>query len=312
MSTAQWRQVLERLAAIGIPHVIFTGGEPTLVDDLPVLVRFAAGLGLVTGLNSNGRRLADRELVAKLRTAGLDHVQITLESHHRDVHNSMTGADCFDDTLSGIRSSLAIGLHTITNTTLTRQNIAQAGHLVEYLHGLGLHTFAMNGIIHAGGGRNAPDAVPPEELAPVLADVRDRAVRLGMRFLWYTPTEYCRLSPLELELGPRRCNAGEYSICIEPNGDVLPCQSYYVAAGNILRDPWQRIWQSELFVGFRRRTSDPRGSGLPEQCWGCPDLSLCGGGCRLERMKDESVGRVERSAGPPSVLLAVGKANAEG
>ncbi|MCB0241561.1 MAG: SPASM domain-containing protein, partial [Anaerolineae bacterium] len=71
----------------------------------------------------------------------------------------------------------------------------------------------------------------------LLIRVRDRAEELGMRFLWYTPTEYCRMSPVELELGAKRCNAGEYSLCIEPNGDVLPCQSYYVAAGNILRDP---------------------------------------------------------------------------
>jgi radical SAM protein with 4Fe4S-binding SPASM domain len=76
-------------------------------------------------------------------------------------------------------------------------------------------------------------------------------------------------------------------MCIEPNGDVLPCQSYYVAAGNILHDPWRRIWESELFRGFRERVRDPRSCGLPEHCWQCPDLSICGGGCRLERMKDE-------------------------
>ena len=145
----------------------------------------------------------------------------------------------------------------------------------------GSHTFAMNGMIHAGSGRANRDAVPAEALAPVLADVRDRARSLGMRFLWYTPTEYCRLSPVEWELGPRRCNAGEYSICIEPNGDVLPCQSYYTPAGNILRDPWERIWQSELFRGFRRRVADPQRSGLPERCWSCPDLPLCAGGCKL-------------------------------
>ena len=70
---------------------------------------------------------------------------------------------------------------------------------------------------------------------------------------------------------------------MEPNGDVLPCQSYYVAAGNILRDPWQEIWQGELFRSFRDREEDPRWAGLPEKCWECPDLPLCGGGCRIER-----------------------------
>lgn len=120
-------------------------------------------------------------------------------------------------------------------------------------------------------------------MPPILIRIRDQAADLGMRFLWYTPTEYCRMSPVELELGAKRCNAAEYSICVEPNGDVLPCQSYYAAAGNILTDPWSSIWQGALFRSFRDRNADPRGTGLPEKCWSCPDLPLCGGGCRLER-----------------------------
>jgi radical SAM protein with 4Fe4S-binding SPASM domain len=100
---------------------------------------------------------------------------------------------------------------------------------------------------------------------------------------------YCRLSPVELEIGAKRCNAGEYSMCVEPNGDVLPCQSYYVAAGNLLKDPWESIWDSELFLGFRDRELDPAASGLPEMCWECPDLPLCGGGCRIEREAQQGV-----------------------
>jgi radical SAM protein with 4Fe4S-binding SPASM domain len=103
-----------------------------------------------------------------------------------------------------------------------------------------------------------------------------------MRFLWYTPTEYCRMSPVELEIGAKRCNAGEYSICIEPNGDVLPCQSYYLSVGNILRDPWETIWNSGLFRSFRDRGDEPQAAGLPDKCWTCPQLSICGGGCRIE------------------------------
>ena len=78
-------------------------------------------------------------------------------------------------------------------------------------------------------------------------------------------------------------------MCVEPNGDVLPCQSYYVAAGNLLRDSWQSIWNSELFLGFRDRELDPAGAGLPEMCWHCPDLPLCGGGCRIEREAQEGI-----------------------
>ena len=280
---ADWRRVLEKLARVGVPHVIFTGGEPTLVEGLPELIRHAVRLGLVTGLNTNGRRLSDRAFAESLGRAGLDHVQVTLESCLPEVHNAMTGAASFAQTVGGIENSLAAGLHTITNSTLTRRNVDHAELIVEFLHSLGLRTFAMNGMIYSGGGRTTPDAVAEEDLAPVLIAVRDRAAELGMRFLWYTPTAYCRLSPVELQLGPRRCNAAEYSICIEPGGDVLPCQSYYTPAGNILRDRWETIWTGRLFKSFRDRVADPRRCGLPEPCWECADLPLCAGGCRIER-----------------------------
>jgi radical SAM protein with 4Fe4S-binding SPASM domain len=291
LSVQKWKDVLRKLADIGVPHVIFTGGEPTLFPGLCDLIRRAEHLGLITGLNTNGRRLADRAFVDSLVHAGLSHVQITLESYRLDVHNAMTVADSFDETCRGITNAITAGLHVITNTTLTRQNVDHALETVDFINRLGINTFAMNGMIFSGRGLHNNDAVAVEKLTSVLAAVRDRAKALGMRFLWYTPTDYCRLSPMELELGPRRCNAGEYSMCIEPNGDVLPCQSYYVVAGNILRDPWQRIWESDLFRSFRDRVRDPQACGLPEHCWQCPDLPLCGGGCRLERAaRDEGQG----------------------
>jgi radical SAM protein with 4Fe4S-binding SPASM domain len=275
--------VLERLAAIGVPHVVFTGGEPTLAPGLPDLILHAESLGLVTGLNTNGRRLSNRRFAQSLADAGLSHVQITLGSCRPPVHDAITGARSFQETVQGIRNALAAGLHTITNTTLTRRNAEEAERLVDFLHDLGLRTFAVNGMIYSGGGRTCEDAIPEDHLGPLLVQLRDRAAERRMRMLWYTPTAYCRFSPVELGLDPRRCNAGEFSIAIEPNGDVLPCQSYYESVGNLLDDPWEVIWNSPLFRSFRQRTEDPQGCGLPAECWECLDLELCGGGCRIER-----------------------------
>ena len=280
----EWFRVLDKLAEIGVPHIILTGGEPTLHPDLPAIIRYADELGLVVGMNSNGRRLAHVPTMTAIAGAGLNHVQITLETFDADVHDAMVGAPgAFAQTVRGIENALASGIHTITNTTLMRRNQHQAVTIVDFLHNLGLRTFAMNGMIYAGGGFDDPDAIPAAEMAATLVAVRDRAEELEMNFLWYTVTDYCQLSPLELDLSPKRCNAAEYSICIEPNGDVLPCQSYYVAGGNILDDPWDDIWNSALFRSFRDREENPQAAGLPEMCWDCPDLEMCGGGCRLER-----------------------------
>jgi radical SAM protein with 4Fe4S-binding SPASM domain len=289
LSLADWQRVIDRLHAVGVPHLILTGGEATLNPDLLEIIRYANGLGHVVGMNTNGRRLSHQPYVDELVAAGLNHVQITLGSSRPDIHDAVMNARSFHQTVRGIQNAVASDLHAITNTTLMRRNMDHVEEIINFLYDLGIRTFAMNGMIYSGGGFADPNAIAEEEMPPLLVRVRDHAAEKGMKFLWYTPTEYCRMSPVELEIGAKRCNAGEYSICIEPNGDVLPCQSFYVAAGNILRDEWTTIWRSELFRSFRDREDDPVWAGLPEKCWQCPDLPLCGGGCRIEREARDGV-----------------------
>lgn len=284
-----WKKVLDRVAALGVPHVILTGGEATLHPDLPEIIQYTDQLGMIVGLNTNGRHLAHQPYMEKLARAGLNHVQVTLASHIEEAHDAIMGTKAYHQTVRGIENAVESDVHVITNTTLMRSNMEHVDEIIDFLHELGIRTFAMNGLIYSGGGFETPNAIPEREMPPLLVRVREHAAQKGMRFLWYTPTEYCRMSPVELEIGAKRCNAGEYSLCIEPNGDVLPCQSYYVSAGNILSDPWEDIWLGDLFRSFREREDDPRMAGLPEKCWQCPDLPLCGGGCRIEREAREGV-----------------------
>lgn len=284
MSTHEWKSAVDRLADVGVPHLIFTGGEPTLHKGLAEIISHAHSLGLICGINTNARRLSNPVFLRELVESGLDHVQVTLHSHNAAVHDKMAGTAAFAETLAGLKAALKLrsSLHVITNTTLTRANAMEAEKTVRFLHSLGLRNFAMNAMIHSGGGKESSDVLPNNLLAALLVQVREVAAKLAMRFLWYTVSRYCELSPMELDIGPKRCNAAEYSICIEPNGDVLPCQSYYSPAGNILGDSWQSIWESDLFQSFRGRETNPVAGCLPDKCVGCPDLSVCGGGCRLE------------------------------
>ena len=303
-----WMRVIDTLNGKGVPHLIFTGGEPTLNPDLLELIQYADALGHVVGMNTNGRSLSHLPFVEQLAQAGLNHVQVTLGSSRPDVHDAVMNARSFHQTVRGIENAVASRIHTITNTTLMRRNMDHVEEIIDFLYDLGIRTFAMNGMIYSGGGFADPNAIPEDDMPALLVRVRDHAADKGMKFLWYTPTEYCRMSPVELEIGAKRCNAGEYSICIEPNGDVLPCQSFYVAAGNILRDDWSQIWRSELFRSFRDREDDPVWAGLPEKCWECPDLPLCGGGCRIEREARDG----NRVAGTESVACgtcSTGKGN---
>jgi len=86
LSTAEWVAVFGRLWAAGVPQVVFTGGEPTLRDDLVELVGQADEF--VTGLVTNGTKLA--ALARPLREASLDYVQVTIESYDPKIHDAIT------------------------------------------------------------------------------------------------------------------------------------------------------------------------------------------------------------------------------
>jgi radical SAM protein with 4Fe4S-binding SPASM domain len=275
LTTEDWKCILDKLWQLGIPHIIFTGGEPTLRNDLPELIAYAEGNGQITGLNTNARRMSDPGFVKRLVDAGLDHVQVTVESADADIHNEMVNAHAFEQTISGLKNALQTRLFVMTNTTMLRTNVASIPATLDFLAELGVPTVGLNALIHAGQGATVGTGLPERELAPLLEIARAKTEQNGQRLIWYTPTEYCGFDPMSLDLGVKGCTAALYNMCVEPNGAVLPCQSYYHPLGNILTDHWDAIWNHDLAVNLRERRN------LPQKCDGCALLSECGGGCPL-------------------------------
>lgn len=276
LSTDEWKRVLDRLWDVHIPHIIFTGGEPTLRSDLPELIAYAEGLGQITGLNTNGRRLQDSRYLESLIQAGLDHVQITLESHDAEIHDKMvnrTGA--WRQTTAGIRNALDSRLYVMTNTTMLRDNASSLSETLDFLAEIGVPTVGLNALIYSGRGREVGSGLAEGELPPLLEIARRKTEDNGQRLIWYSPTEYCHFDPVLLDLGIKGCTAALYNMCIEPDGKVLPCQSTYKPVGDIRIDEWKDIWEHPLCIRFRTRAY------APAKCRDCGLFSECGGGCPL-------------------------------
>ncbi|MEI7846444.1 MAG: radical SAM protein, partial [Chloroflexota bacterium] len=276
LSTEQWKKVLDIIWSLGIPHVVFTGGEPTLREDLPELIAHAEKNGQITGLNTNGRRMSDPAYVKKLVDAGLDHVQITLESNDENIHNAMVNAKAYEQTVAGIKNALSSSLFVMTNTTMLQNNIESIPATLDFLAAIGVPTIGLNALIHSGHGSTVGTGVPDQVLSPLLQIARNKTELRGQRLIWYTPTQYCGFDPQSLELGVKGCTAALYNMCVEPNGDVLPCQSYYSTVGNLLLQDWEDIWNHPLSVNLRERRN------TPSKCLGCELLIECGGGCPLQ------------------------------
>lgn len=283
LDTSQWIEALDRLWDIGIPHVVFTGGEPTLRPDLLQLIAHAEHNGQITGLNTNGRQLKDPIFVAALCAAGLDHVQITLESHDSQIHDRMVGNQgAWEETVAGIRNALASPLFVMTNTTMLKDNQQTLSATLAFLAKLGVPTVGLNALIYSGSGLKVGSGLPESSLPALLEMARDKTSENQQRLIWYTPTQYCHFDPIQLGLGVKGCTAALYNMCVEPDGSVIPCQSYYHSLGSLLRDPWENIWEHELAVRLRERQD------VPSACTACDLLQECGGGCPLARQVCET------------------------
>jgi radical SAM protein with 4Fe4S-binding SPASM domain len=275
LAVEQWTAVIDKLWDIGVPHIVFTGGEPTLYPDLVRLVARSEEHGQVTGLISNGRGLDRPGFLHELVRVGLDHVQITVLSADPETHDRLVGsAGAFDETISGVKAALKEDMYVSTNTTIMRSTLAGIEDTMRYLVGIGVRNIAFNSIIRSGKGTEA-EGVSYEELASVLSRVKAIASETGINLIWYSPTPYCELNPINLGLGIKQCTACSLNMAIEPDGTVLPCQSYYEPLGNILSDPWDSIWNNRLCKDIRERKY------VGEECPDCNLLQVCGGGCPL-------------------------------
>ena len=219
MDTAEWCTVMDKAWAAGIPHLIFTGGEPTLRDDLPQLIAHAEKNGQVTGLLSDGLRLAESDYLNTLLQTGLDHLMLML---HPEDPNSW----------QALEKVLAADLFVVVHITLTLQNVMDTPDLLERVAKMGAKALSLSSA--------------DTSLHARLTELRDRAAELGLSLVWDLPVPYSSFNPVTLETQEETPpqGAGRAWLYVEPDGDVLPTQGAPRVLGNLLKDPFSETYSN--------------------------------------------------------------------
>jgi radical SAM protein with 4Fe4S-binding SPASM domain len=260
------------------PSVSFTGGEPTLRPGLPRLVRHAKALGLKVNLISNGQHLDERR-TGDLAEAGLDSAQLSLEGPDAEIHDAQVQRPgAFERLWEAVERLRAHGVRVHTNTTITRRNLAHSAAIVDLVADRGLTRLTMNLVIPCGtAGVDPGVGVPYSEIGGHVLRLRDRAEARGVELVWYSPLPLCLFNTVAHGLGNRGCAAADGLLHVSPAGDVLPCSSFShgESLGNLLREPFEVIWQSRAARFFRAKEMMPPG------CRGCPEAPVCQGACVL-------------------------------
>lgn len=218
LTTEEWRQILDKAWQAGIPHVTFTGGEPTLREDLPELIAHAESLGMVCGLLTDGTSLSKKKYLDQLLLTGLDHVLFNLDPEEAPDWKA-------------IKLIVEADIFLTVHLTINKKTVKDGERTLAKLAKMGV--------------RNLSLSTSDKKMLGNLLALQNKANVFNFNMRWDLPVPYSDTNPVAVETEDDNvpAGAGRAWIYVEPDGDVLPAQGEAnKVMGNILSDAWEKIY----------------------------------------------------------------------
>jgi pyrroloquinoline quinone biosynthesis protein E len=278
LSTADWLRVLGEARALGAVQCGFSGGEPLQRDDLEILVAEARRLGYYTNLLTSGIGL-NEERIARLKQAGLDHIQLSFQDSTREVNDFLSSTRTFDLKRKAAALIKSYGYPMVMNCVIHRMNIDHIDRIIELAVELDAEYLELaNTQFYSWAHINRDHLLPTrEQLQRAEAATNRWREQLGtrMKIFFVVPDYY--------ETRPKKCmnGWGNVFLTIIPDGTALPCHTARMLPGlefpNVRDSSVRDIWYAS--EGFNRY----RGTGwMKEPCRSCPERENDLGGCRCQ------------------------------
>jgi len=283
LESEHWIRAFREARALGVLQLALTGGEPMLRRDLVKLCEGARDAGLYSSLITAGT-LFTSDRAEALKSAGLDHVQISIQSPDADENDHIAGNRSFAKKIAAARIAKELDFPLTINCVLHRQNLDRIEELLDLALDLGAQRLELANTQYYGWAVPNQEALMPswEQLRRGEAAVQRFRERVGpkVHVLWVLPDFYEEL--------PKPCMGGwgRTALVVAPNGDVLPCQAASTIPGlqfaNIREHPLEWIWsESDAFARFRGT------DWMQGPCRTCPleRQQVDWGGCRCQALR---------------------------
>lgn len=278
LDTEQWLQVLRQGRKLGAAQLGFSGGEPLLRQDLEDLAGDARSLGYYSNLITSGMGLS-RERVAALKTAGLDHIQLSFQDSDKELNDQIAGSHkAFDKKLAMAQVVKEFDYPMVINFVLHRHNIDHIESILELCVQIGANYVELANVQYYGWGlHNRASLMPSKEQLRHAEEVTQRyrkQYQQKMQLIFVVPDYY--------ETRPKGCMNGWGSLflTVAPDGLALPCHSARdlpIAFPNVKDTPLKDIWYGS--EGFNQYRGD---AWMAEPCRSCPEKGDDFGGCRCQ------------------------------
>jgi pyrroloquinoline quinone biosynthesis protein E len=279
LDTATWARVFKEAAALGVLQVHLSGGEPGARRDLVDITAAAHAASLYTNLITSAVGITEKTLGA-LASAGLDHVQISIQDSEASSADHIAGYDgAFARKRALAAEVVRLALPLTVNAVMHRANIDHIGEMVDLALALGATRVEIAHVQYYGWAlANRATLMPTrEQVERAAALVEDLRKRHHGRIVIdaVVPDYYARY--------PKPCVGGwgRRSLNVTPAGKVLPCHAAESITGlafwNVRDHSLAEIWTSSPAFNAFRGTA-----WMKEPCASCPRREIDFGGCRCQ------------------------------
>jgi len=206
-------------AKLGATTLIILGGEPTLFQDLFLLIDVFHKKNYFIHMVSNGMNL-EQTYIRRLKQSGLDFLFLSLESMSEETNDRIRGAGHFQQTMRNISWCRDEGLRVGLAPVFFPGHIDQALEVIEFCHREGLRS---------SGGQVAPVGKAIDTLLLSTEEINRirNAVEQYSNFAFDWSFSYFE---------GIRCPAGKEKVGVTMYGDVIPCSYNPIGFGNILSE----------------------------------------------------------------------------
>ncbi|HPS90514.1 MAG TPA: radical SAM protein [Methanothrix sp.] len=294
LSLEEGIRLVDELAEMKIPILIFTGGEPLLSRNFYALAFHAREVGLRTVISTNGT-LITPEVAGLLAEAKIRYVGVSLDAASARTHDAFRGVvGAHARALKGLKNARDAGLKTGLRITLTADNWQDVPALLNLALQEKIPRFCLYHLVPTGRGADITSRdVTPEQRRSIIRLLAEAAEELKGEDIEILTTD----SPMDgaylLELlkgDPRSenvkklllnaggCSTGVKVANINHRGDVHPCHFMpQVVVGNVRERSFRDIWIDHPTAELQSLRDIK--SRLKGACGACDYLDLCGG-CR--------------------------------
>lgn len=245
------KELLGKLWDAAVPQSVLLVPEGGSRETVVELVERAEDLGMIVGVRGRATDLGDGDACKAMAQRGLDRADVFYAHSEATVHDALFGAGDHALATAAFTTLRALEVCPVAVVPLVASTWNAFGATARTLHDeAGVTTIIAYAVMGDEAAADAP-TLPLAALPQATAHAEEAAEALGVALLWASPitVEPGANAIAAVRRGPRA--AGDAAVHVTREGAVLAASGPSTSAGDLLHDPWARIWSSPVFANDR-------------------------------------------------------------